>query len=219
MSFILEPSSEAYRERKAKKQRSQPQPQGQQLQTQSPASPPNTPPSMSMQQQQQNGGQLAHNFQPQFKQAQQPDTKKPRYKGGNYGPGTISQRIEKAMYDLEHQTWRCRLDKPSALLEYIDPKAVFASPEYGILTNDSEPTLKATLEDDDMRTWNSYEIKDMKIVEVSMMAATVVYDVTASITDETGAQKGIYKAYCTSCWKQEASADWKLCTYTEAPHP
>ncbi|KAJ8066222.1 hypothetical protein OCU04_005306 [Sclerotinia nivalis] len=217
MSFILEPSSEAYREHKAKKQRSQPQPQDQQLQTQ--AQPQNNQQNMSMQQQQQNGGQLAHNFQPQFQQAKQPDTNKPRYKGGNYGPGTISQRIEKAMHDLEHQTWRCRLDKPSALLEYIDPKAVFASPEYGILTNDSEPTLKETLEDDDMRTWNSYEIKDMKIVEMSMMAAVVVYDVTASITDERGSQKGIYKAYCTSCWKQEASAEWKLCTYTEAPHP
>ncbi|KAF7863827.1 hypothetical protein EAF04_006792 [Stromatinia cepivora] len=216
MSFILEPSSEAYRERKAKKQRSQPQPQDQQLQRQ--AQPQNNQQDMSMQQQQ-NGGQLAHNFQPQFQQAKQPDTKKPRYKGGNYGPGTISQRIEKAMHDLEHQTWRCRLDKPSALLEYIDPKAVFASPEYGILTNDSEPTLKETLEGDDMRTWNSYEIKDMKIVEVSMMAAVVVYDVTASITDERGNQKGIYRAYCTSCWKQEASAEWKLCTYTEAPHP
>ncbi|KAF5871790.1 uncharacterized protein Bfra_008814 [Botrytis fragariae] len=216
MSFILEPSSEAYRERKAKKSRSQPQAQNQQLQSQSP---PPQPQNMSMQQQQNGGGQLAHNFQQNFQQAKQPETSKPRYKGGNYGPGTISQRIEKAMYDLEHQTWRCRLDKPSALLEYIDPKAVFASPEYGILTNDSEPTLKETLEDDDMRTWNSYEIKDMKIVEVSMMAATVVYDVTASITDEKGYPKGIYKAYCTSCWKQEASADWKLCTYTEAPHP
>ncbi|QSZ37647.1 hypothetical protein DSL72_008746 [Monilinia vaccinii-corymbosi] len=222
MSFILGPSSEAYRERKAEKDRSHPQYQDQdqelQRQRQPQPSPQNNHPNMSMQQQQ-NGGQLAYNFQPEFKQAQQPDTKKPRYKGGNYGPGTISQRIEKAMYELEHQTWRCRLDKPSALLEFIDPKAVFASPEYGILTNDSDPTLKETLEDDDMRTWSSYEIKDMKIVELSMMAATVVYDVTASITDEKGSQKGIYKAYCTSCWKQEASADWKLCTYTEAPHP
>jgi len=212
MSFILEPSTEAHRERKAKKHRSQPQ--DQQLQQQS--QPQNN---QNMAMAQQNGGQLAHNFQPQYQQAKQPDTKKPRYKGGNYGPGTISQRIEKAMNELEHQTWRCRLDKPSALLEYIDPKAVFSSPEYGILSDDSEPTLKETLEDDDMRTWNSYQIKDMKIVEVSMMAAVVCYDVTASITDERGNQKGIYRAYCTSCWKQEASSDWKLCTYTEAPHP
>jgi len=220
MSFILQPSTEAHRERQARQARSQPQTQ---LQAQPPSQPQNQQISKmsapQQQLQQQNGGQLAHNFQPQYKQASQPDTKKPRYKSGNYGPGTISSRIEKDIVDLEHQTWRCRLDKPSALLEYIDPAAVFTSPEYGILSNDSDPSLKESLEDDDMRTWNTYQIKDMKIVEVSMMAAVVCYDVVASITDERGEQKGVYRAYCTSVWKQLASSDWKLCTYSEAPHP
>ncbi|KAM3065872.1 hypothetical protein ACMFMF_010800 [Clarireedia jacksonii] len=160
------------------------------------------------------GSQLARNFAPEFKQASQPETDKPRYKGGNYGPGSISSRIEKAMVELEHQCWRCRLDKPSGLLDYIDPKAVFASPEFGILADDSDPTLKETLEDDDMRTWNSFQITDMKIVELM-----VTYNVTCTITDEHGNSKGTYKAYCSSSWKQLASSKWKLCTYTEAPHP
>jgi hypothetical protein len=203
MSAILDPSTEAHRERKHKKKHSQRKSSEDQQVAKMP----------------ENGSQLARNFAPEFKQASQPETSKPRYKGGNYGPGSISSRIEKAMVELEHQCWRCRLDKPSGLLDYIDPKAVFASPEYGILTDDSDPTLKETLEDDDMRTWNSFQITDMKIAELSMMSAAVTYTVECSITNEHGEEKGKYKAYCTSSWKQLASSKWKLCTYTEAPLP
>ena len=132
-------------------------------------------------------------------------------------PGSISDRVRDSVTNMEHQFWRARLDKGSSMIEYLDPECVFISPTDGILTSSSSPTLQEKLEDDNSKTFSTYEIQDVEVVEISMMAATACYRLVASKTNGTG-QQTEYRALCSTTWKQGSNSEWTMCVHQESPY-
>lgn len=129
----------------------------------------------------------------------------------------LTKRITDALTDMEHQTWRARLHKDSALLDYLDRNCVMLSPHFGMLGSSTEPTLSETLESDNFAKWASYEISDVEVVELDLMAAVICYRLVAHRKHMRTGQTEIYKALVSSTWKQEASSKWKLCVHHECP--
>jgi len=103
------------------------------------------------------------------------------------------------------------------MIEYLDPECVFISPTDGILTSSSSPTLQEKLEDDNSKTFSTYEIQDVEVVEISMMAATACYRLVASKTNGTG-QQTEYRALCSTTWKQGSNSEWTMCVHQESPY-
>lgn len=141
---------------------------------------------------------------------------------------TISARIENAVTEMEHCHWRTRCNNCSGLLdsEYLDPKCVFLIPglgDYdngGVLSSKSDPKLTEELEDEKLPVWSHYEMKNVEVIEVSMMCAVICYRLSAKKIVEKGPKKGTvvqYEALCSSSYKQLASSKWKMCTHHEAP--
>jgi len=86
-----------------------------------------------------------------------------------------------------------------------------------MLSPASSPTLMSALKNNSLKTFNSFDIQEMRIVETSMMSANAVYEVHCKQTDANGMEQP-YKAFCSSAWKQLASTDWVLCSHTRAPY-
>lgn len=141
---------------------------------------------------------------------------------------TISARIVNAVTEMEHNHWRTRCNNCSGLLEseYLDSKCVFLIPGLGnyenggILSSLSNPQLMEELEDEKLPTWSHYELKNVEVIEVSMMCAVICYRLSAKKIVEKGEKKGSvieYEALCSSSYKQLASSRWKMCTHHESP--
>lgn len=126
---------------------------------------------------------------------------------------SIYSRIDSQVRAMEVTLWRCRIDKPATLLDIVTPGCVLISPvDGGMVTAHTRPSLSQKLKQETQSTFLSYEMHDIEVIEVGMMAATIVYRVTA-----TRASGEPYAAFCSSAWKQGADAEWKLCVHQESP--
>ncbi|KAI9786971.1 MAG: hypothetical protein M1839_005202 [Geoglossum umbratile] len=127
---------------------------------------------------------------------------------------SISKRVKEAVIDLEHQVWRALRESGSAVLPYLAPECVMLVNDQDILDSKSKPSLQEFLESE-FRPWTSFDIYDIHVVEIDMMAAVVCYKVIASV--QRGAKPPrIYQGLASSTWKQEASAEWKLCSHHQS---
>jgi len=129
----------------------------------------------------------------------------------------ISQRVRDAVTDVEHQSWRAVAMSGKALLPYLASDCVMLFPDGRILGRDTKPSLKQNFESDTYRTYASYNMEDIRVVEVGMMAAAITYRLTAAKTPREGKKSKRFTAVASSMWRQEASGDWKLCVHQMTP--
>ena len=119
---------------------------------------------------------------------------------------TISKRIRNEVTDLEHQIWRALRESGSAILPYLSSDCIMLLHDRKLLDPSS---LKQYLTSE-FKPWAFYEMHDLKVVEVDMMAAVLCYKVTAL---KEGKGERMYEGVASSVWKQIASGDWKLCVH------
>ncbi|KAJ7855921.1 hypothetical protein B0H14DRAFT_727830 [Mycena olivaceomarginata] len=127
--------------------------------------------------------------------------------------GSIKDCLIKDVKQLEIHMWRALRDSGPAVFEYTTDDCTFAI-DGMVLDQDSEPTLKEYMEKT-YKPYVKYEMHDIRIIEVGMMAASAVYKVTASrlISDDQPPEK--YTLLCASSWAQGADAEWKLKMHCE----
>jgi len=129
----------------------------------------------------------------------------------------ISQRVKDAVTDVENQSWRAVMKSGKALLPYLAPDCVMLFPDGRILDDKTRPSVKQNFESDDYRTYASYDMEEVRVVEVGMMAAAITYRLTLARTPREGKKPRQFKALASSMWRQEASGDWKLCVHQLTP--
>jgi ketosteroid isomerase-like protein len=125
---------------------------------------------------------------------------------------SIRKRVTDAVTDLEHQVWRAFRESSSAVVRYISSDCVMLFHNGEILDSSSQPSLREYLESDELIPWASYEIFDLRVVEIDMMAAVVCYRVVTTRALGGGLLK-TYQGRVSSTWRQDASGDWKLCVH------
>ncbi|KAJ6509016.1 hypothetical protein C8R45DRAFT_1170190 [Mycena sanguinolenta] len=133
--------------------------------------------------------------------------------------GNIHDRTVKEVKRLEIHMWRALRDSGPAVFEYTADDCTFAI-DGMILDKDSEPTLKEYMEKT-YEPWAKYEIHDLRIIEIDLMAAGAVYKVTASRIVDDNKPPEHYTLCCASSWAQGADGEWRLKTHAEgrADHP
>ncbi|KAJ7685282.1 hypothetical protein DFH06DRAFT_37212 [Mycena polygramma] len=124
--------------------------------------------------------------------------------------GSINERLKKDVKLLEVHMWRALRDSGPAVFEYTieDDEACTFAIDGKVLDSKSEPTLKDYMENT-YKPWTTYEMHDIRVIEVGLMAATTVYKVTAKRDDKD------YTLLCSSSWAQGADAEWKLKVHAE----
>jgi Domain of unknown function (DUF4440) len=122
---------------------------------------------------------------------------------------TISQRIKNSVTVNEHAVWRALSTSGAALLPFLADECIIIHRDGKILSSSTTPSIKKTFESDDYVPFLNYKIEDVEVVEVDMMAAIIVYKVTAE------RQGGEYQAIVSSTWRQNAGADWQMCAHQE----
>ncbi|KAJ6509015.1 hypothetical protein C8R45DRAFT_969604 [Mycena sanguinolenta] len=127
--------------------------------------------------------------------------------------GSIHDRLKKEVKSLEIHMWRALRDSGPAVFEYTTDDCTFAIDGL-VLDKDSEPTLKEYMEKT-YEPWAKYEIHDLRIIEVGMMAASAVYKVTASRIVDDNKPPEHYTLLCASSWAQGADAEWRLKMHAE----
>ncbi|KAK7048190.1 DUF4440 domain-containing protein [Favolaschia claudopus] len=126
--------------------------------------------------------------------------------------GNIYDRLVADIKSLEVHMWRALRDSGPAVFEYTTDDCTFAI-DGMILDKDSEPTLKEYMEKT-YKPYDKYEMHDLHIVEVGLMAASAVYKITASrMRDDKPPEK--YTLMCSSSWAQGADAEWRLKSHSE----
>ncbi|KAF7346114.1 DUF4440 domain-containing protein [Mycena sanguinolenta] len=133
--------------------------------------------------------------------------------------GTIRERLKKDVRQLEIHMWRALRDSGPAVFEYTTDDCTFAIDGL-VLDKDSEPTLKEYMEKT-YEPWAKYEIHDLRIIELDLMAAAAAYKVTASRIIDENKPPEHYTLLCGSSWSQGADGEWKLKSHSEgrADHP
>jgi len=124
---------------------------------------------------------------------------------------SIRKRVISAVTDLEHQLWRAFRESSSAVVPYLAHDCVMLFHNGEILDSSSRPSLTQYLQSGELIPWASYEMFEVRVVEVDMMAAVICYRVVT-----TRSAGGVLKAYegkVSSTWRQDASGDWKLCVH------
>ncbi|KAJ7366664.1 hypothetical protein DFH08DRAFT_948681 [Mycena albidolilacea] len=127
--------------------------------------------------------------------------------------GSIRERLKRDVKQLEIHMWRALRDSGPAVFEYTTDDCTFAI-DGMVLDKDSKPTLKEYMEKT-YKPYDKYEMHDIRIIELDLMAASAVYKVTASrlISDHEPPEK--YTLLCASSWAQGADAEWRLKMHAE----
>lgn len=115
---------------------------------------------------------------------------------------------------MEVHAWRALRESGEAVFEYIDDECTMAI-DGRILDAETKPPLKKYLKKE-FRPWATYEMHDVRVLEIGMMAASVIYKVTATRIESMDKPPQQYSLICSSSWKQGADAEWKMVTHTEA---
>ncbi|KAJ7469426.1 hypothetical protein FB451DRAFT_1254709, partial [Mycena latifolia] len=126
---------------------------------------------------------------------------------------SINEILTKDVKLLEVHMWRALRDNGPAIFEYTTDDCTFVI-DGKVLDEKSEPTLKEYMENT-FKPWATYEMHDLRVIEVGMMAATTVYKITASqlISDDQPPKKSTL--LCSSSWAQGADAEWRLKVHSE----
>jgi ketosteroid isomerase-like protein len=129
---------------------------------------------------------------------------------------SIKKRLTAAVTDLEHQIWRALRENSSAVVPYLAKDCIMMFHDGEILDSQTDPSLTEYLESEELAPWASFEIYDVRVSEVDMMAAVVCYRMVAKrAVGRSGALK-TYHGRVSSTWRQDASGDWKLCVHHQA---
>jgi ketosteroid isomerase-like protein len=126
---------------------------------------------------------------------------------------SINERLQADVKALEIHVWRALRESGPAVFEFATDDCTFAI-DGKVLDEDSEPTFKEYMENT-FKPWTTYEMHDLRVVEIGLMAATTVYKVTASrlISDNKPPKKSTL--LCSSSWAQGADAEWRLKVHAE----
>ncbi|KAF8208725.1 hypothetical protein K438DRAFT_1961295 [Mycena galopus ATCC 62051] len=127
--------------------------------------------------------------------------------------GTIESRLKKDVGLLEVHMWRALRDSGEAVFEYTTDDATFAIDGL-VLDKDSEPTLKEYMKKT-YQPFAKYEMHDVRIIEIGMMAASAIYKVTASRIVDDSKPPEKFTLLCASSWAQGADAEWRLKMHCE----
>jgi len=121
----------------------------------------------------------------------------------------ISASIGNALNDLENRYWRelCRPDPD--VLRFLEPEAVIILFDGTILDGKSGPSKSKYFGAKSFQPWTSFELRNVKIFEIDLMAAVIYYEISAGRREEQGMQT--YRLQCSSTWKQLANEEWKMC--------
>ncbi|KAJ6547661.1 hypothetical protein B0H19DRAFT_1166749 [Mycena capillaripes] len=122
--------------------------------------------------------------------------------------GSINDRLQKDVKSLEVQMWRALRDSGPAVFEYTAADECTFAIDGMVLDKKSEPTLKEYMENQ-YKPWDTYEMHDLRVIEIGLMAAATVYKVTARRDNQ---RKTLL---CASSWSQGADAEWKLKMHAE----
>jgi hypothetical protein len=128
---------------------------------------------------------------------------------------SISQRIHDDVLNVEHLVWRALKESGPAALDYLDDECAFLMFDGTILGHKSKPSLKKYLKSSDFKPWLTYEMSDVQVVEVDLMAAVIYYRAVVSRIEVPGKKPQTYNLIVSSTWKQIASADWKMVSHQQ----
>lgn len=126
-------------------------------------------------------------------------------------PGSITDRIQHDLNSQEHLVWRALRENGSAALEYLAEDCIMVLMDGTVLDAKKKPKPKDYLESSSFIPWLSYEIVDDHVVEIDLMAATIVYQVKAARIEN--GKKVNYNLMCSSTWRQRANANWYMCVH------
>ncbi|KAK2072005.1 hypothetical protein P8C59_006384 [Phyllachora maydis] len=138
---------------------------------------------------------------------------------------TISKRNHAAAQEMETLLWRALTDTPDAAREYLADDCVMINPllhpdgAEAPMNGESEPTIAQALERAAAAAapWTSFRMHGRPlVVEVDLMAVASVYTVSV-FRHVAGGKRGMeeeeVRASVSSCWRQNAGADWFLCAF------
>jgi hypothetical protein len=124
------------------------------------------------------------------------------------GVNNISSRNHKAGKEAETLLWRALCDDMDDAKEYIASDCVMMNP---LLSDETIDEVHKFL--DKAEPLQAYKMgKDLKVVEIDMMAVQVLYH-----GDFTTADGREVSAACASTWRQTAGGDWRLCAMMVSP--
>jgi len=129
---------------------------------------------------------------------------------------TIFGRNHAAAIEQETILWGALCDNPEKATKYIADDAVMVNPfMFGDMRpkgKDTEPSLKEALESGEPVL--SFKIQDSKVVEIDLMAVTILYSGTLfrQVGDGAGGEGKVKTINVTgsSTWRQVAGGDWVL---------
>lgn len=130
---------------------------------------------------------------------------------------TIKQRNQESAVEMETLIWRALCDRPKSALKYIAKDAmisnwlVFGDTEPR--TKESEPSLEECIKE--CEPYMSYKMHSAQVVEIGLMAVSIVYHITlygqAGEPEKDGTVKlDMDEATVSSTWRQTAGGDWEL---------
>ncbi|KJZ74020.1 hypothetical protein HIM_06688 [Hirsutella minnesotensis 3608] len=128
----------------------------------------------------------------------------------------LNERIETDIKMKEHAFWAGLSSRSpeEVLLPLLAPDCVLHLPNSPPLSSDTEPALEEAVSDPkSFKKWDKYDLEQMHVTVIDLMAAFVCYHVSASRGGKD------YEALCTTVWKQEADGEWKAACHTQTLSP
>ncbi|KAI9745072.1 MAG: hypothetical protein M1818_001350 [Claussenomyces sp. TS43310] len=126
-------------------------------------------------------------------------------------PGSISERVRKDVENMEHQVWRALRESGEEAMPYLADDCIMVLMDGTVLDANEEPKPADYLESSNFQPWLSYDMSDIHVAEIDMMAATIIYRAVA--TRMEGNRKVKHTMVISSTWRQKANAQWYMCSW------
>lgn len=122
----------------------------------------------------------------------------------------IHERIREDLLIKERSLWTAltSADPGPEIEKLSNSEANFLFPKTPILTLDGEPSLQQTLKPP-FHHFDSFELKDVRVIIIDLMAGTVTYNINASKGKEQ------YRATGSTTWSQASDGEWRVVAHTE----
>lgn len=122
----------------------------------------------------------------------------------------IHDRIREEVMDKERALWTAvtSAEPASALMQLSNPEANFLFPKKEVLTLQDEKKFRKALRPPFHR-FDSYELSDVRIIIMGLMAATVTCTVNAVRDNKK------YRVTSHTTWSQASDGEWRIVTHQE----
>lgn len=121
--------------------------------------------------------------------------------------------------DLEDQTWKALQKDGALLIPFLSKDCQMLFPMGVRVTASSNPNLKEVMTSEAFVPWQSYDMDQVTVTELSADAALITYKVKA-LRPKVGAPDDgqPFKALISSIWRRSPEADWLMVLHQQTPY-